>query len=321
MKILVQKIASVRQREWKSERFQVLAALILQTTHGTTRAQDIRKRLTQRMDMWDKGKYDTLGDEMDNELLRRASSGRRTHDDESAEQQFNATVLSGRLRKAVRGLTNRDGEGVLQPDYVCTKTGRRVLEVLREKHPAMRDPDLTGTDPSAIDPFMSTPDAMLLNITATDVEKVAAKLSGSAGGPGQTTGRPPSGYWRNLPPLDRQVRLGCCWTLSDGGVWQPQPLCWLAFRPVLRELSTPELTTLAYIDQLVKRVLNIVAAVWASNSTRNITAVLLMNWRWGPAVPVGKALPWRPGDSMVRLYRSAASVPPMTSEHCAGCRK
>ena len=147
MKILVQKIASVRQREWKSERFQVLAALILQTTHGTTRAQDIRKRLTQRMDMWDKGKYDTLVDETDNELLRRASSGRRTHDDESAAQQFNATVLSGRLRKAVRGLTNRDGEGVLQPDYVCTKTGRRVLEVLREKHPAMRDPDLTGPDP------------------------------------------------------------------------------------------------------------------------------------------------------------------------------
>ena len=47
-------------------------------------------------------------------------------------------MLSGRLRKAVRGLTNRDGGGVLQPDDACTKTGRRVLDVLHEKHPAMR---------------------------------------------------------------------------------------------------------------------------------------------------------------------------------------
>ena len=63
--------------------------------------------------------------------MRRAGSGCRTNDDESAAaaRQFNATVLSGRLRKAVRGLTNRDGGGVLQPDDVCTKTGRRVLEV------------------------------------------------------------------------------------------------------------------------------------------------------------------------------------------------
>ena len=47
----------------------------------------------------------------------------------------------------------------------------RVLDVLREKHPAMRDPDLTGPNPGAFDPYASTPDAlqMPLNITATDV--------------------------------------------------------------------------------------------------------------------------------------------------------
>ena len=60
-------------------------------------------------------------------------------------------------------------------------SGRRVLDVLREKHPAMRDPDLTGPNPGAFEPYASTPDAMPLNITATDVEKVASKLSGSAG--------------------------------------------------------------------------------------------------------------------------------------------
>jgi hypothetical protein len=45
------------------------------------------------------------------------------------------------FRSAVRNLTNRDQGGVLQPDDACTKTGLPVLEVLRGKHPAMRDPD------------------------------------------------------------------------------------------------------------------------------------------------------------------------------------
>ena len=181
MNNLAREIAGVRQRKWNSERFLVYSAVILQTTPGTMRAQDIRKRLTQRMDLWDQGRYDTLVDATESELLRRAGSGRRTTNDESAARQFNATVLSGRLRKAVRGLTNRDGGGVLQPNDACTKTGRRVLDVLREKHPAMRDPDLTGPNPGAFEPYASTPDAMPLNITATDVEKVASKLSGSAG--------------------------------------------------------------------------------------------------------------------------------------------
>ena len=74
MNILVREIAGLRNREWNSERFLVFPAVILQTTLGTTRARDIRKRLTQRMDRWDKGKYDTLVDDTENELLRWAGS-------------------------------------------------------------------------------------------------------------------------------------------------------------------------------------------------------------------------------------------------------
>ena len=77
---------------------------------------------------------------------------------------------------AVHGLTNRDGGRVLQPDDVCIKSGRRVLEVLQDKHLAMRD---LGTVS-----HKSTPDAMPLNIMATDVEKISSELSGSAGSSG-----------------------------------------------------------------------------------------------------------------------------------------
>ena len=65
MKILVREIAGVRQREWNSERLLVFPACTcididtaVKTTHGTV--QDIRKRLTQRMDI----------DDTENELLR-----------------------------------------------------------------------------------------------------------------------------------------------------------------------------------------------------------------------------------------------------------
>jgi hypothetical protein len=97
---------------------------------------------------------------------------------------FNATVLSGRLRKAVRKATSRDGGGVLQPDDACTKTGRPVIDVLREKHPKMRDPgtiDLDDNDRGVFEPYEAIPEAVPLSITADTVEKVAPKLSGSAG--------------------------------------------------------------------------------------------------------------------------------------------
>ena len=85
-------------------------------------------------------------------------------------------MLSGRLGGAIRGITNRDGVGVLQSDDVCTTTGRPVPEVLRDKHHTMRDPDLTGLNPGAFDPYESTPDTVLLNITATDFESIASNV-------------------------------------------------------------------------------------------------------------------------------------------------
>ena len=53
---------------------------------------------------------------------------------------FHKTVLSGNLLQAVRRATDWEGGGCLLSDDQCTKTGRLVAEVLREKHPDMRVP-------------------------------------------------------------------------------------------------------------------------------------------------------------------------------------
>ena len=47
---------------------------------------------------------------------------------------YHDTVLSVNLQQAVRRATNRERGGCLLPDDQCTKTGRPVAEVLREKH-------------------------------------------------------------------------------------------------------------------------------------------------------------------------------------------
>ena len=54
------------------------------------------------------------------------------------EQTYQSLVLRGKLRTAVRWITERETGGVLQPGDRCTKTGGRVMEVLRAKNPEAR---------------------------------------------------------------------------------------------------------------------------------------------------------------------------------------
>ena len=51
---------------------------------------------------------------------------------ESVGQRFNLMVHSGKLRAAIRAVTNRNPGGLYAPNDVCTKMGCLVLDVLRE---------------------------------------------------------------------------------------------------------------------------------------------------------------------------------------------
>jgi hypothetical protein len=183
---LASEFRGVRARRWNSERPLVFVAVILQTTPGVKKARDIRKRIKNRIDLWYKGAFTALVDDTETELQNRHGS-HPAADEETKARAYNAKVLSGRIRSAVRTLTSRDQGGVLQPDDKCTKTGRPVLDVLRSKHPLMRDPapDLTDRDRGSFEPYSSLPEAVAIEITGDVVEKVALKLSGAAG-PGGT---------------------------------------------------------------------------------------------------------------------------------------
>jgi hypothetical protein len=178
---LTREFRGVRQRHWNSERPLVYAAVILQASPGVRRARNIRRRLERRMDCWDQGHFTALIDDSKAEMKANARPRNRQADPEVTARAFDARVLTGR-RSAVRHLTSREGGGVLQPADLCTKSGRPVVEVLREKHPDLREPPSVGAPDGAFEPYArGAPAVVPVDVTATTVETVAAKLSGAAG--------------------------------------------------------------------------------------------------------------------------------------------
>jgi hypothetical protein len=179
--IFAHELQEVRlNRTANSEKPMIFAATILQSVPTVTQAKDIKARLTTRMNMWQKGEYKALVDDTENAALSAIGSTRRTCD-ESRGRAYNKRVLTGRLRSAVRNLTNRGGGGALAPDQKCTKSERLVLDVLMDKHPEMREPPTVGGATGAFEDYDNTPTAMPVTITAETVEKVASRLSGAAG--------------------------------------------------------------------------------------------------------------------------------------------
>ena len=60
----------------------------------------------------------------------RAASGGK-EEDNAVARSYHKTVLSGKLRQAIRWATNREGGGCLLLDDQCNKTGRPVAELLQ----------------------------------------------------------------------------------------------------------------------------------------------------------------------------------------------
>ena len=73
------------------------------------------------------------------------------------------------------------GGGCLLPDDQCTRTGRPVAEVLREKHPGIRVPPVEIPTCAAFKEYGEVHKTVPLDFTEDDVTWVASKLPGVAG--------------------------------------------------------------------------------------------------------------------------------------------
>ena len=140
--ILAAEWQGVISRRWNSKRPLVFAHVVLTKMLGVRWAREIWARITRRMDLWERGQHAGLVGDAEAEGAARDSRAAFSgeEEDDAVARSFHERVLSGKLRQAVRQATNREGGGCLLTKEKCTKTGRLVAEVLREKNPDMHVP-------------------------------------------------------------------------------------------------------------------------------------------------------------------------------------
>ena len=164
------------KRKWNGERLVVFALVIYQRTQGISRATDIKRHLTHKLDLWDQGEYQLLFEMTLKDLQASLSKAQGTTTPEQRAKTFHAKVLRGNLRSAVRYITDREKGSVLYPDDKDEKSGKPVSEALADKHPASR-----RADPTQLPHYDSTPHLVPNVITEDTVQEVANRLSGGAG--------------------------------------------------------------------------------------------------------------------------------------------
>ena len=136
--MLREELWGVRDRLWNSERFIVFQTVILQRARHVTSSQVIRRRIEKRLDAWEEGKHVMLVEDTLCTCAEYLTVARRKETAEHRAQAFHSLVIRGKLRMAVRWITELETGGVLETGDRCTKTGDRVMEVLRSKHPEAR---------------------------------------------------------------------------------------------------------------------------------------------------------------------------------------
>ena len=138
---------------------------------------DIRRLLKRRMEMWRLEHYDELLFEFERCAKKWVRSSTKQPCPNHMVQVFSCLMLRGQVRSAVRWLTERMNDGgVLDPSQLVNDGSKRVLDVLREKHP---DPANSGIQ--AFLPCNNLPPLTDVDVTGSHIEHVARCIQGGAG--------------------------------------------------------------------------------------------------------------------------------------------
>ena len=169
-----------RERKTNSETPLIYTACILRKDRGVTGARAIKRRIERRLDQWERGEIASLVQDVVT-TARQGQGGKTRGDDDEVARRFASMVNSGKMRAAVRMATDREGGGPLQPWDIDAKTGKTVLEVLRDKHPEMMIPDVTAPGWLSFESYDDVPAEMMVDCDQEIVQGVAGKLRGGAG--------------------------------------------------------------------------------------------------------------------------------------------
>ena len=184
--ILTKEVELLASLKECSERLVVFQFVILQKEVLVTKTADVRRLISKRLEMWAEGSYGALFSEAvrasqsHGKRLARSSTPRE-HD--HTIRVFHRLIIQGKLRSAVRWITDRDQNGLLSAsDMTMAKNGdgdlvnMTVLDALRLKHPEPAE-----TSEEACPSYPDTPDLIDLDITGGHIQTVARSLRGGAG--------------------------------------------------------------------------------------------------------------------------------------------
>ena len=166
-----------------------MQCLLLQKPHSKSKTKEHIAHLERRMNLWSEGNVDALLSEGKCIQKHVPSNVRATMEMEKIARGFNRLMLQGRIRQAVRLISNANKRGCLSLDQLIPvgedqdgniqmKTTR---DILKEKHPDGKTPDpeilLAESD---TDEFHHDP-IVFERITGELIQQAAIKTQGAAG--------------------------------------------------------------------------------------------------------------------------------------------
>ena len=118
LQIQTQLLRDVRMRQCNSEKPMIFASCILRKVKNVKRASDVKRLIWDRLDAWEAEKYCALVKGVEEEALVCGFGATDDHEFEveSAGRRYNSMILSGKIRAAVRMVTDQDPGGLFRPD-------------------------------------------------------------------------------------------------------------------------------------------------------------------------------------------------------------
>eukprot|EP00978_Attheya_sp_CCMP212_P042445 scaffold258630_cov55-Attheya_sp.AAC.1 len=247
IEVLVDELEGIRKRKWNSDRFIVFQMVILQRTKNVIWAKYICARIQNHLKSWKAGHYNMLVQETAQEAIATMiPTSASTKTQEQREKIFVNLMVQGKLRQAVRFITEREKAGIMLPTDIDEKSGLPVIDALRSKHPPARVPEVED-----LEEYDTLPEFVRVDITDETMENVVRRLSGALPGQEARTGcyvtaALAASIWLGESTFVtlagiRPIGVGVVTThyqgqfngdgrSGKGSLWQQSTVCWIGSR-------------------------------------------------------------------------------------------
>ena len=191
----------------------VMPALLLQKPHFKSKAADHNAHLERRLQLWVEGKLEELlheGRTIQQEFKRNRQSKQR--DNDQTARLFAKLMMEGKVRAAMRLVTQSDGSGPLplnDPAYPDDPTNTQtVRDVLYEKHPPKQLPKIsTIIKPNT--PSIEPHPVIFEAINGQLIRDTVLRMDGAAGPSGLDTAQ-----WKRLCTSFKGASTDLCEALA-----------------------------------------------------------------------------------------------------------